>query len=109
MNTDHYFPNDLKQLRKSAGLRQVDVAQMLGHTSADRISHWEKGLAAPSLVNLFRLSIIYGVAPEEMYRGLYENIVRAFKERSSACKLETTDVDPSVESKRLQDGFQCIQ
>ena len=63
-------------LRKNAHLRQMDVARMLGHTSADRISHWEKGRSVPSLVNLFKLSIIYRTSPEDLYGELYDSIAQ---------------------------------
>jgi hypothetical protein len=61
-------------------LRQIDVAEMLGHTSADRISHWEKGLAAPGLVNLFKLSIIYDTSPEQLYAELHAGIIKDLKQ-----------------------------
>ncbi len=76
MTNDQQFPNELKRMRKEAGLRQIDVAEMLGHVSADRVSHWEKGLAAPGLVNLFKLSVIYGISPERLYVGLYESVTK---------------------------------
>ena len=79
MNQENHFQNNLKELRKKAGLRQLDVAKRLGHTSADRISHWEKGLAAPGLVNLFKLSAIYDAPPEYFYAELYETIARSVK------------------------------
>ena len=55
----------------NTGLRQIDVAHKLGHSSSDRISHWEKGIAVPGLVNLFKLSIICGTTPEKLYPELY--------------------------------------
>ena len=61
------IPNSLKLYRKQAGLRQTDVATRLGFTSYDRISHWENGIAFPSVTNLFRLSRIYKASPEELY------------------------------------------
>jgi transcriptional regulator with XRE-family HTH domain len=61
------IPNALRFYRKQAGLRQVDVAAKLGFTSYDRISHWENGLAFPSVTNLFRLSALYKVPADELY------------------------------------------
>src|SRR5580692_1702777 len=58
MTTKQTIPNMLRFYRKQAGLRQVDVAARLGFTSYDRISHWEKGTAFPSVTNLFRLSAL---------------------------------------------------
>ena len=53
---------------------QIDVAELLGHASSDRVSNWEKGLGFPSIVNLFKLSAIYGVPPEQLYTELHTNI-----------------------------------
>jgi transcriptional regulator with XRE-family HTH domain len=91
MNDNKLFANELKTVRKQAGLRQIDVAQMLGHSSADRISHWEKGLAAPGLVNLFKLSLIYGLPPEQLYAGLHTAVAENLKrEQSGTPKIEDT-------------------
>jgi transcriptional regulator with XRE-family HTH domain len=70
--------NMLRLYRKQKGLRQIDVAHRLGFTSPDRISLWEKGRAFPSLTNLFKLSALYGVPAEELYRGLFETIQAKF-------------------------------
>ena len=89
MEQKHPFPNNLKALRKQAGLRQIDVAQMLGHTSADRISHWEKGLAAPGLINLFKLSAIYGLPPDQLYASLNATVVDNLRsEQNRKLKIE---------------------
>jgi transcriptional regulator with XRE-family HTH domain len=58
------------------GIRQIDVALMLGLASSDRISHWGKGLALPSVINLFKISAIYGVRAEDLYPDLstYEDL-----------------------------------
>jgi hypothetical protein len=50
------------------------VANILGHASPDRISHWEKGVAFPGMVNLFKLSLIYRVRPEQIYENLYKSL-----------------------------------
>lgn len=82
MNQDT-ITNNLKSFRKKLGLRQVDVATMLGHASSDRISHWEKGLSVPGLVNLFKLAVIYKTSPQELYGDLHASIARDLKEGSS--------------------------
>jgi hypothetical protein len=43
MNIKQAIPNTLKEYRKAAGLRQLDVANALGLDSTDRICRWEKG------------------------------------------------------------------
>lgn len=61
------IPNTLKEYRNKMGLRQMDVASKLGFSSAERISLWEKGRAAPNLLNLFKLCGLYQVLPHELY------------------------------------------
>lgn len=85
MNQDN-ITNNLKSFRKKLNLRQIDVAAMLGHASSDRISHWEKGMSVPSLVNLFKLSVIYGTTPHELYGELFHSMaveVKAIAEARS--------------------------
>ena len=64
----------MKFYRKQAGLRQVDVAAKLGFTSYDRVSHWENGLAFPSVTNLFRLAALYKVSAQELYGEFFKTI-----------------------------------
>jgi transcriptional regulator with XRE-family HTH domain len=64
------LPNNLKLVRKEAGLRQIDVAHKLGFTTSERISAWEKGKCFPSIVNLFKISVVYEKMPHELYCGL---------------------------------------
>jgi transcriptional regulator with XRE-family HTH domain len=66
--------NNLRDIRVGLGLKQIDVAGILGHASSDRISHWEKGAAFPSVVNLFKLSLVYHVPPEQLYEDLYKSL-----------------------------------
>jgi transcriptional regulator with XRE-family HTH domain len=66
--------NNLRGIRVGLGLKQTDVAGMLGHASPDRISHWEKGVAFPGVVNLFKLSLIYRVPPKQLYADLYKSL-----------------------------------
>jgi len=74
METENRFPNKLREIRKNRGLKQIEVAQMLGLTSTDRISHWEKRLASPGIINLFKLSVLYDIPVEQLYADLYEVI-----------------------------------
>ena len=65
--------NNLKEYRLRLGLKQSEVAEKLGMKSSDRISHWEKGVAMPSVINLFKLAKLYGVFPHELYEDSVEN------------------------------------
>ena len=76
--------NNLRDIRVSLGLKQTDVAAMLGHASPDRISHWEKGVAFPGVVNLFKLSLIYRVPPEQMYADLYQSLANKLQQKNGS-------------------------
>lgn len=58
MPWDH---TQLKTLREQCGLTQKEVAARMGLKIEDRISHWERGTAMPSVKNLFKLMEIYEV------------------------------------------------
>jgi transcriptional regulator with XRE-family HTH domain len=76
--------NNLRDIRVSLGLKQTDVAQMLGHASPDRISHWEKGVAFPGVVNLFKLSLTYRVPPEQLYADLYTSLAGELEQKNGS-------------------------
>jgi len=54
---------------------------MLGHASSDRISHWEKGVAFPGMVNLLKLTLIYRVPPEQFYVDLYKSLADELQQK----------------------------
>jgi DNA-binding XRE family transcriptional regulator len=60
-------PNNLKEHRIRCGYTQKEVAELLGMQCEDRLSHWEKGQALPSVGNLFKLAQLYKVQIEEIY------------------------------------------
>jgi transcriptional regulator with XRE-family HTH domain len=62
------IPNNLKECRNRAKLRQIDVAEALGFKTTDRISRWEKGRAYPHIVNVFKMARLYQVTVEELFR-----------------------------------------
>jgi len=66
--------NNLKKIRLYYNLRQADVAELIGLKAEDRISHWEKGTAMPSVVNLFKLCEVFKITPYELYPGPYNTL-----------------------------------
>ncbi len=78
--TTHY-PNTLKQYRKRAHLLQSQVAKAFGFASTDRISHWERGTAIPSLPNLIKLSILYRANIADLYSDLTTTIEEELEAR----------------------------
>ena len=69
-----HFPNRLRKYRMLMGYKQSEVAKLLGHVSTNRISHWENGEALPSLINLFKLSLLYHTLADQLYFDLKSEI-----------------------------------
>jgi len=61
------IPNLLRKYRKARGLKQKDVAKMLGLRCGSRVSRWEKGACMPSLLNALRLSVLYRVMADALF------------------------------------------
>lgn len=57
--------NNLKQLRQKMGLRQEDVAKMVG-VERSTLANWERGAKQPSVEMLVKLSQLYGVSLDEL-------------------------------------------
>ena len=68
--------NCLRKYRKIRGLKQKDVAKILGLRSTSMISRWEKGGSIPDSLNVFKLSLLY----RTMVDALYADLVRTLKD-----------------------------
>lgn len=55
----------MKRLRQRMGLKQDDVARMVG-VERSTVANWERGAKQPSLDTLVRLSEILGVSLDEL-------------------------------------------
>lgn len=74
MNIKIKYPNNkLKELRLKHNYLQGQVAILLNLQCESRICRWEKGVAMPSVENLFKLAKIYHVLPHEIYPTLIED------------------------------------
>jgi len=69
-------PNNLRKYRKAIGLKQKEVAQILGLKNSGMISRWEKGRCLPSLVNAFKLAGLYCVLVDALFFPLIRVIKR---------------------------------
>ncbi len=74
--------NTLKVTRQKIGIRQMDVANQLGFSITDRISHWEKGKALPSLINLARLCALYRKEPHDLYPELFYKVTEETEQKA---------------------------
>ncbi len=73
----HKNLNNLRKYRRSRGLRQSDVADILGIKSTGMISRWEKGTCLPDSLNMLKMSIIY----RTMVDALFIDLVIALREK----------------------------
>ena len=88
------IPNNLKSIRKSCGLTQLQVADKLHLNCHDRISKWEHGTMYPHMVNLLKLSIVYGKKPEELYPELLRNLSQDMQTKPSSSVLPLSEATP---------------
>ena len=70
------IPNCLRRYRKARGLKQKEVARILGLESASMISRWERGRCLPNTMNLFRLASLY----RTMTDALFIDLLRMLRE-----------------------------
>ncbi len=74
------IPNKLREARKLNNLTQEAVAKELGLTDTGQISKWEKGRGYPHVLTLFKLCVLYGVYPHQVYGEVLKNIKEKSKE-----------------------------
>jgi transcriptional regulator with XRE-family HTH domain len=79
-------PNNLRKYRKAIGLKQSDVAQILGLKNSGMISRWEKGGCLPNLINAFKLAGVYSVLADALFFPLIRLIKRKIMEREEYLK-----------------------
>jgi transcriptional regulator with XRE-family HTH domain len=75
------IPNCLRKYRRIRGLKQKQVAKILGFKTASRISRWEKGYCFPSVVNLLKLSILYRTMPDTLFLDLTRELREEIREQ----------------------------
>ena len=83
-----HYPNNLREFRKTKGLLQIEVAQLLGHLNSDRISDWEKGYAMPNVANLFKLAHVLGVTTEDLYGEIRTSTTKEVEEKRVSLQNE---------------------
>jgi transcriptional regulator with XRE-family HTH domain len=81
------IPNNLKLYRKNRGLKQTDVAMILGVRNAGMISRWEKGLAIPNTDNAFKLALIYRTSTDALYADYRLGLKEEIQHREEALNI----------------------
>lgn len=105
MDTDKTGEN-LKQLRKNAGLRVQDVRESLGMESVQSVYDWEGHRKLPRIENILALSRLYGVAVETLlaYDPLDENSVSEKEEihmEDEKMKQQYEEIEQSEDAERI--------
>ena len=77
------IPNSLRKYRKARGLKQKEVANILGLKSSSMISRWERGHSLPQPVTIFKMAVLYHTMADALFtdlrRVLQEDILKAEK------------------------------
>lgn len=60
----------LKKNRILSGLTQGEVAQVLGYSTPQFVSNWERGLSHPPIFVLRRLAELYNVPADAMFKEI---------------------------------------
>jgi len=96
------IPNCLRIYRKARGLKQKEVAEILGLKSASLISRWEKGVCLPNTLNLFKLSCLY----RTLVDGLFIDLMRLLKEeilkKERVLKIKKVTKKAKIEKRKRQ-------
>ena len=62
-----FIPNCLREYRKRSGLKQQEVAEVLGLKSTSMISRWERGVCLPGSLNIFKLAVLYRTMVDALF------------------------------------------
>jgi len=88
--TKSKIPNCLRKYRRIRGLRQKEVARILGIKSASVISRWEKGVCMPNTLNLFRISILYRTMGDALFIDLVKELRDELRKREEKILKQKT-------------------
>ena len=64
---------NLKEMRETAGLSQVAVAEKIGEVTQGAVSQWEQGLTYPKPKKIQILAELYGVTAGEIITAITES------------------------------------
>ena len=87
MQNKQQYQNCLDLYRRRMRFSTFHVAHLLGHSDTSTFREFERGERLPSLVNAFRLGIIFRVPVEFLFPDLYDGLkrdIRAEEERMIA-------------------------
>ena len=94
--------NYLRAARRASGLSQEEVAFLIGASSGSEVSRHEHFAQVPQLPTLLAYEILYGKPVRELFRGEYETVEQALRERAQTLAQQALPPggDPRVKQKR---------
>ena len=68
------YPNRIRQLRKEKGLKQRELARIMGYESVSSLSHMEAGRKLPSIKTVIKLEAALQRPIRDIYPRLFDEI-----------------------------------
>ena len=75
------LPCYLRRYRKARGLKQIDVARILGLKSVSMLSRWERNVCLPKTLNMLKLAILYRTTVAALFIDLYRTLSDELREK----------------------------
>lgn len=72
--SSHKLHNYLRTYRKRSGLSQRELAFLLGCRSGAKVSRYERLARQPGLRTVFAYVAIFGVPPQELFAGFFDEV-----------------------------------
>lgn len=85
------FKDILINLRTNKGLKQYELANMLG-ISRQAVSKWEVGLCKPDLDNFIKLASLFNVNLDYLAGNIYDNKLINYKKINKLKKLNLLNI-----------------
>ena len=80
--------NTLRYFREHRRLTQKQVAKLLGHRDRSMISRYERGLLVPPLYVAFKLTILYRVPLQEIFKNDFESAEQDLRSNAKTMRFE---------------------
>ncbi len=96
MKKFHAVENRIWKYRNARGLKQTELAFLIGHENAAQVSRYERGLVLPKLEQLFKLCCALDIRVESLYPGLVEEWRREVETRHDKQTVKIHDAKKQV-------------
>ena len=77
------IPNSLRKYRRARGLKQDEVAQIVGLKTRGPVSRWEAGHSLPKTLYVLKMAVLYRTMTDALFidlrRTLQRDILKAEK------------------------------